>query len=36
MRHGTNSGCRPSVLSSVEEQVDRQYQDALQTMLADM
>ncbi len=25
----------PSVLASVEEQVDRQYQDALQTMMAD-
>jgi len=28
-------GLSPSVLASVEEQVDRQYQDALQTMLAD-
>jgi HD-like signal output (HDOD) protein len=29
-------GLSPSVLASVEEQVDRQYHDALQTMLADM
>ena len=28
-------GFQPSVLSTIEDQVDRQYQDALQTMLAD-
>jgi HD-like signal output (HDOD) protein len=28
-------GLSPSVLASIEEQVDRQYQDAIQTMLAD-